>query len=239
MKARIVVVDDAPQIHKFMRISLVAEGFEYVAACTGREALDELKTRQADLVILDLGLPDMDGFEVLQTLRSWSQVPVLVLTARDAEDEKVKLLNGGANDYLSKPFGIRELVARVRVLLRDLHLSPAVTPKTTLHFEELSFDLPNYRVFQHGQSVTLSRKEFALLSFLARTPGQLITQQQLLMKVWGASHCDDAHYLRIVVSQLRKKLNDSAEYPRLIQTEPGVGYRFIDSPVSGDTLPSG
>ncbi|QTR50897.1 response regulator [Candidatus Thiothrix anitrata] len=232
MQQRILLIDDEVQIRRFMRISLQAEGFVYLEASTARQGIDMIALESPDLVILDLGLPDEDGFKVLQTLRSWSNLPVLVLTARDAEEEKVKLLEGGANDYLSKPFGIRELIARVRVLLRDLKESSSEeTTPARLVFNELEIDIPNHQVWHKAQLLTLSRKEFALLVMLARHPGRLITQQQLLTSIWGKSHVEDTHYLRIFVSQLRKKLQDNADDPTYILTEPGIGYRFIPLPL--------
>lgn len=232
MQQRILLIDDEVQIRRFMRISLQAEGFAYLEASTARQGIDMIALASPDLVILDLGLPDEDGFKVLQTLRSWSNVPVLILTARDAEEEKVKLLEGGANDYLSKPFGIRELIARVRVLLRDLkESSNEETTPARLVFNDLEIDIPNHQVWHKAQLLTLSRKEFALLVMLARHPGRLITQQQLLTSIWGKSHVEDTHYLRIFVSQLRKKLQDDADDPTYILTEPGIGYRFIPLPL--------
>ncbi len=205
MQQRILLTDDEVQIRRFMRISLQAEGFAYLEASTARQGIEMIALESPDLVILDLGLPDADGFKVLQTLRSWSNLPVLVLTARDAEEEKVKLLEGGANDYLSKPFGIRELIARVRVLLRDLKESSSEenTP-ARLVFNNLEINIPNHQVWH---------------------------KTQLLTSIWGKSHVEDTHYLRIFVSQLRKKFQDDADDPTYILTEPGIGYRFIPLPV--------
>ncbi|MBN7818400.1 response regulator [Bowmanella yangjiangensis] len=224
---KILVIDDEPQIQRFMRISLTAEHFCYLEALTAAQGMQQMQEQEPHLVILDLGLPDKDGFSLLTELRQISQVPVLVLTARDEEEEKVRLLEGGANDYLSKPFGIKELIARIRVLLRDL--GPMI-PQTRLEFDGLSLDIDNHQVWREGQAVALSRKEFALLSYLASRPGKLVTQQQLLSNIWGDTHTEDTHYLRIFISQLRRKLADDAGSPKLIQTEPGVGYRFIAEP---------
>lgn len=222
---RILVIDDEPQIRRFIRISLTAENFEFLEATTAAEGLEIASTQKPDLIVLDLGLPDQDGFKVLKRLREWTNVPVLILTARDAEEEKVKLLVGGANDYLSKPFGIKELIARIKVLLRDL--TDNQQEKTILEFRDLRIDIPNHQAWIHDEKLSLSRKEFAMLSFLASHPDQLVTQQQLLEKIWGASHSGDTHYLRIFVSLLRKKLNDDPDNPSFIKTEPGVGYRFV------------
>lgn len=227
MKPAILVIDDEPQIRRFMRISLGAEGFSCLEAASSKEGLEIAALEQPDLIILDLGLPDQDGFNTLQSLRQWSKVPVLILTARDAEDEKVKLLDGGANDYLSKPFGIKELIARIKVLLRDISNTESETSSPLLTFQNLEIDLQNHQAFLEGGRLELSRKEFAVLSYLARNHGRLITHQAVLAEVWGKHHNQDTHYLRIIISQLRKKLSDNPESPRFIATEPGIGYRFM------------
>lgn len=223
---RILVIDDEPQIRRFMRASLTAEGYTYLEAATAEQGIKQITSHNPHLVILDLGLPDADGYQVMQQLREWSQVPVLVLTARDDELQKVKLLEGGANDYLTKPFGIRELMARIHVLLRDLSdQQPAA--EAQLRFGELLIDREQHKVFLQNKTVNLSRKEYALLDFLVSHPQKLVTQQQLLEKIWGHTHQEDTHYLRIFVSQVRKKLKDDPAHPKYIETEPGVGYRFI------------
>lgn len=227
MTARILLIDDEPQIRRFMRISICAEGFQFAEAKTGGEGLALLQSYQPDLVILDLGLPDMDGYEILKSIRKVSKIPVLVLTARDIEDEKVKLLNGGANDYLSKPFGVKELIARLKVLLRDL--SPALRKEDSprLNFLNLSLDITNHQVWLDGVLLTLSRKEFSLLRELALQADKLVPQQELIERIWGSVYVENSHYLRILVSQLRKKLRDDADDPKFIITEPGVGYRLL------------
>ncbi|GAB3019394.1 response regulator [Bowmanella dokdonensis] len=230
MKSRILVIDDEAQIRRFMRISLTAEGFDYFEAKTAAEGVAMASGESPDLIVLDLGLPDQDGYWVLRRLRQWSKVPVLVLTARDAEEEKVKLLEGGANDYLSKPFGVKELMARIRVLLRDLGSQEESPPASRLEFSDLVIDLVNWQAWLGGAPLSLTRKEFSLLSFLASRPGQLVTQQQLIEAIWGSLHVQDTHYVRILISQVRKKLGDDAESPRYILTEPGVGYRFQPDP---------
>lgn len=223
---RILVIDDEPQIRRFMRASLTAEGYTYLEAATAEQGIKQVIGQSPHLVILDLGLPDADGYQVMRQLREWSQVPVLVLTARDDELQKVKLLEGGANDYLTKPFGIRELMARIHVLLRDLS-DQQPTAEAQLRFGELLIDREQHKVFLQNEIVNLSRKEYALLDFLVSHPQKLVTQQQLLEKIWGHTHQEDTHYLRIFVSQVRKKLKDDPAHPRYIETEPGVGYRFI------------
>lgn len=222
---RILVVDDEPGIRKFIDISLRSQGYATLLAKTGQEGLVLLAGKGADLVILDLGLPDKDGKDVLAELRQWSRVPVIVLTAHPGEEEKVALLDAGANDYVTKPFGIEELMARIRAFLRTAALGTEAGPA----YDDgvLKIDLAQREVTVHGQSVTLSRKEFSLLSLLARQPGRLITQTQILRALWGPTHTEDTHYLRILAGKLRHKLGDDASSPRYIATEPGVGLRLI------------
>lgn len=223
--ARILIIDDEPQIRKFIDISLRSQGYATLLAGTGQEGLTLLATKGADLVVLDLGLPDKDGREVLKELRQWSRVPVIVLTVRSGEDEKVALLDAGANDYVTKPFGVEELMARIRAFLRTMESGADEGPI----FDDgvLRIDLVQRQVAVQGQIITLSRKEFALLSLLVRQPGRLVTQTQILREMWGPTHEEDAHYLRVLVAKLRHKLGDSASAPRYILTEPGVGLRFI------------
>ncbi|OZB36933.1 MAG: DNA-binding response regulator [Halothiobacillus sp. 14-56-357] len=223
--ARILVIDDEPQIRKFIDISLRSQGYATLLAGTGREGLTLLASKGADLVVLDLGLPDMDGRDVLKELRQWSRVPVIVLTVRSGDEEKVALLDAGANDYVTKPFSVEELMARIRAFLRTVRSSLEEGP--VYDDGTVSIDLVNRKVTVHGQIVTLSRKEFSLLSLLALQPGRLITQKQILRELWGPTHDEDAHYLRILVGKLRQKLGDDASAPRYIVTEPGVGLRFI------------
>ena len=224
--ARILVIDDEPQIRRFLDISLRAQGYVVATAESGRAGLAELAAHGADLVVLDIGLPDLDGHEVLGELRQWSQVPVIMLTVRDGEAEKVAALDGGANDYVTKPFGVQELMARIRSLLRTrIAASDAAMPL----FDDghLHVDLGRREVTLDGEPVALSRKEFALLALLLQHPGRVVTQPQLLRELWGPDHQHDTHYLRILVGKLRQKLQDDATAPRYIATEPGVGLRFI------------
>ena len=223
--ARVLVVDDEPQIRKFIDISLRAQGYRTLLAETGEQGLSLLATQGADLVVLDLGLPDQDGQDVLKELRQWSRVPVIVLTVRASEDQKVALLDAGANDYVTKPFGIEELMARIRVLLRHARRDEALAP--VYDDGVLRIDLARHEVQLHGQPLALTRKEFTLLSLLARQPGRLVTQPQLLREMWGPTHQEDAHYLRVLVGKLRAKLGDDAAAPLYIATEPGVGLRFL------------
>ncbi|HEV7271801.1 response regulator transcription factor [Pseudoxanthomonas sp.] len=224
--ARILVIDDEPQIRRFLDISLRAQGYVVALAESGHAGLAELAAQGADLVVLDIGLPDLDGHEVLRELRHWSQVPVIMLTVRDGEAEKVAALDGGANDYVTKPFGVQELMARIRRLLRTrIAASDAAMPL----FDDghLHVDLGRREVTLDGKPVALSRKEFALLALLLQHPGRVVTQPQLLRELWGPDHQHDTHYLRILVGKLRQKLQDDATSPRYIATEPGVGLRFI------------
>lgn len=222
--ATILVIDDEPQIRKFLRISLASQGYKVLEAGDGAEGLNQAALNRPDLVVLDLGLPDMDGQQLLVELREWLRVPVMVLSVRASEAQKVQALDAGANDYVTKPFGIQEFLARIRALLRQ----PADTQQAQamLTLGPLSIDLAARRVQLDGQDVALTRKEYAVLAALARHPGRVITQQQLLRDIWGPTHTQDSHYLRIVVGHLRQKLADEPTAPRYIITEAGVGYRL-------------
>lgn len=223
-RTRILVIDDEPQIRRFLGISLGAQGYRVLEAATGRQGLDALRANPPDLVILDLGLPDMDGQQVLRELRTESAVPVIVLSVRSNESEKVAALDAGANDYVSKPFGLQELSARLRALLR-----PRIAAETPIVFDDghLRIDLGLRVASLDGAPLALSRKEWSLLAKLASHPGRVISQSQLLRELWGPTHVGDTHYLRILVAKLRTRLGDDATAPRYIQTEPGVGLRFI------------
>jgi len=220
----VLVIDDEPQIRKFLDICLRAQGYVVESAESGDAGLVALATRGAELVILDLGLPDKDGHEVLKELRQWSPVPVIVLTVRSGEAEKVAALDGGANDYVTKPFGAQELMARVRSLLR----SRAGGEESPV-FDDgyLHVDLARREVQVAGNPISMGRKEYALLALLLRNAGCVVTQPQLLRELWGPTHEQDTHYLRILVAKLRQKLGDQATAPRYIATEPGVGLRFL------------
>ncbi|UUW72916.1 response regulator [Pseudomonas oryzihabitans] len=225
MPAHVLVIDDEPQIRKFLRISLAARGYQVSEAATGTEGLAQAALGQPDLVILDLGLPDRDGQDVLVELREWSAVPVLVLSVRADEREKVRALDAGANDYVTKPFGIQEFLARSRALLRQ---SPTTaTPQiAALDVGDLRVDFAYRRVTLAASEIALTRKEYAVLAALAHYPGRVVTQRQLLIDIWGPTHAQDSHYLRIVIGHLRQKLADDPVAPRYIVTEPGVGYRL-------------
>ena len=225
--ATILVIDDEPQIRKFLRISLVSQGYTVLEAATGAEGLSMAALQQPDVLVLDLGLPDMDGQQVLREFREWSNVPVLVLSVRASEAQKVQALDSGANDYVTKPFGIQEFLARIRALLRQA--PQGETRETSVQIGPLTVDLAYRRVLLEDVEVALTRKEYAVLALLARHPGRVITQQQLLKDIWGPSHVENSHYLRIVVGHLRQKLADDPTRPRYIVTEAGVGYRLLDA----------
>jgi len=221
------VIDDEVQIRKFLRISLNAQGYKVIEAGTGTDGLAQAALARPDLVVLDLGLPDMDGKDVLGELREWSQVPVLVLSVRASEGEKVLALDGGANDYVTKPFAIQEFLARVRVLLRQA--GSGEQQEAVVRSGPLCLDFAYRRVTLDDAEVALTRKEYAVLAMLARHLGRVVTQQQLLKDIWGPSHVEDSHYLRVVVAHLRQKLGDNPVAPRFIITEAGVGYRLAEA----------
>jgi two-component system KDP operon response regulator KdpE len=222
---RILVIDDEAQIRRFLDIGLRAEGYDVLLAANAAEGLALAATQSPDLVILDIGLPDMEGHDVLAELRQWSQLPVLMLSVRDAESEMVRALDRGANDYVTKPFGIQELMARLRALLRNRPGEPELPPR--YDDGRLAVDMARREVHLDGAPLSLTRKEYAVLVLLLRHSGRVVTQQQLLREVWGATHVQDTHYLRIVLGKLRQKLGDDSVSPRWLKTEPGVGYRFL------------
>lgn len=222
--ANILLIEDEAQIKKFLRISLEAHQYQVLEARLGEQGLAMLVEQQIDLVILDLGLPDMDGQEVIKALRKWSQVPIIVLSVRSSEEEKVQALDAGANDYVTKPFGISELMARVRGLLR-INDNPGFS-NSKRELNGLFIDLAEYQVKLDEQLIHLSRKEFELLRLLTEQPGHIVTHRYLTQAIWGESFVDETHYLRVLVRQLRHKLNEELVKPRFIETVQGVGYRF-------------
>ncbi len=222
---RVLVVDDEPQIQRFLRPALEAAGYEVVEAASGAEALKAAATRAPDLVILDLGLPDMDGKQVIERLRSWSEVPILILSARDREAEKIAALDLGADDYIEKPFGIGELTARIRTALR--HRIRADGGVTEFSGNGLHVDTVRRLVERDGQPLKLTPKEYDLLLLLARNAGRVVTHRTLLTSVWGPAHGEDLHYLRVFIGQLRAKVERDPAKPTIIRTEPGVGYRLM------------
>jgi len=225
---KVLVVDDEPQIRRALRTSLEAHGYEVATVGTGEEGVVASADQQPDLVLLDLGLPDMDGTEVIRRVRGFSDVPVIILSVREAQSDKVAALDAGADDYLTKPFGIEELLARVRATLR--RAGPAEPEDAELRFGELEVDLAAHRVSVAGEDVHLTPTEFGLLEAFVTHPGMLLTHPWLLRRVWGPRYEDESHYLRVYVRQLRQKLGDHASAPGLIATEPGVGYRWLPVP---------
>lgn len=223
----ILVVEDEAQIRKFLRISLEAHGYAVEEARLGEDGLALCANTKPNLVILDLGLPDMDGQDFIVRLREWSPVPVIVLSVRASEMEKVQALDAGANDYVTKPFGISELMARIRVVLRSYE--DVTSTPTVFESKGLRVDLARHEVSVDSEPVHLSKKEFELLRILAANPGQVLTHQQILREIWGASHQNETHYLRVLVGQLRQKLGDDPTRPRFIVTVQGVGYRLAVS----------
>jgi len=220
----VLVVDDEPAIHRFLGPALATEGHRVLRADTGAAALAACEHERPDAVILDLGLPDLDGKEVLKRLRVWSDVPVVILSARDREVEKIEALDLGADDFVNKPFGVGELLARLRAALRSRRGPAAVEP--VIRAGAFEIDLVRHRVTNAGEDVHLSRKEFDLLALLARHAGTVMTHRQLLAAVWGRAHVEDTQYLRVYVGQIRQKLGPDGA--RLVVTEPGIGYRFAD-----------
>lgn len=221
---RVLVVDDEPQIRKLLRVSLGAESLQVIEAANAEAGLAALAQDRPDVMILDLGLPDADGLDLIPRIRERSSVPIIVLSVRDDEGGKVRALDAGADDYLTKPFGIAELLARIRAALR--HRLQASGSQPVIETGALRIDLTLRRVTLDGIELRLSRKEYAILAVLARHAGRVITQPQLLREVWGKVHEDDTQYLRVYIGQLRQKLGDDAAAPRYVVTEPGVGYRL-------------
>lgn len=224
---RILIVDDELQIRRFLRISLASQGYEVIEAESGEQALAAVYMQAPDVVLLDLGLPDMDGQEVLQGIRAQSAVPVIVVSVREREEEKVLALDNGANDYVTKPFGIKEMLARIRAVMRRSQQAKGEATSNYYQNKALFIDLALRRVTLCNEEVHLTRKEYAVVERLCRHAGRVITQTQLLKEVWGPTHIHDTHYLRIVVSRLRQKLGDDPQTPGLLQTEAGVGYRLL------------
>jgi len=220
----VVVVEDEKQIRRFVRSALETEGCRVFEAETGRQGLVEAGTRKPDLIILDLGLPDLDGVEFIRDLRGWSSVPVLILSARSTENDKIVALDAGADDYLAKPFGVGELLARVRAILRRQGKGDEASPEVS--FGDIQVDLSRRVVMRGGEPVHLTQIEYRLLCLLIANPGKVLTHRHLLREVWGPSFIESNHYLRIYVGRLRQKLEVDPAQPRHFLTETGVGYRF-------------
>ncbi|MBN2388315.1 MAG: response regulator transcription factor [Anaerolineales bacterium] len=223
----ILVIDDEHQILRALRTILAARQFRVSTAATGEEGLALAAAGQPDAIILDLSLPDMDGVSVCQLLREWTATPIIVLSVRDGEQDKVQALDAGADDYLTKPFGIDELLARIRVALRHAAAQAQVDKKTVVTAGPLVIDLAQHFVRRAGEEVKLTATEFKLLAYLAANAGRVLTHQTILSHVWDPADADHVEYLRVFVRQLRKKLEDDPEQPRFLLNEPGIGYRFL------------
>ncbi len=223
--ARILVVDDEPQILRFLRPALAAAGYEVIEAGTGADALKAVATAAPEVVILDLGLPDMDGKDVISSLRGWSTIPIIILSARDRETEKIAALDLGADDYIEKPFSIGELTARIRTAMR--HVGNSSKTLSLVNADGLTVDMVQRIVSRDGKAIRLTPKEYDLLTLLAHHAGRVVTHRTLLTSVWGPAHEEDMHYLRVFIGQLRQKVERDPAQPKIVQTEPGVGYRLV------------
>jgi len=221
----VLVVEDEPEIRAFLRTALAAEGYRVAEAASGGRGAIEAETHKPDLAIVDLGLPDVDGVEVIRRIRGWSPLPVIVLSARAQERAKIDALDAGADDYVTKPFGVGELLARVRVALR--HASQPPSGRDAVQLGAVTVDLGKRTVVRNGANVHLTPIEFRLLGCLAKHLGMVVTHRQLLREVWGPSHVEHTHYLRIYMKQLREKLEDDPVRPKHLLTETGVGYRLV------------
>jgi two-component system KDP operon response regulator KdpE len=227
MSTSILVIEDTPAIGRALRAALEARGYEVVVALTGETGIDAAAVTDPAAIILDLGLPDMDGADVCRRIRSWSDVPIIVLTVDDTEHRKVETLDIGADDYVTKPFSTPELLARLRVALRRQRVVDGEPVDPILEVGDVVVDVPHHKVTVAGEPIDLTPKEFAFLALLARYPGRVLTHRTILQEVWGPEYGSETQYLRVYASQIRKKLSDDPSSPRLV-TEPGVGYRLVD-----------
>ncbi len=222
--ARVLVVDDERQIRRMLRAALEGYGFNIAEAASGREGLSQTSIFHPDLIVLDLGLPDIDGIEVIKNLRDWTQIPIIVLSVREHEDDKIKALDAGADDYVTKPFSMGEFLARLRVALRRAAKSD---DEPILTFGELSIDLARRNVIMRGEEVKLTPTEYEVLKYLVQQAGRVVTHRQLLRAIWGSNFQEESQYLRVYIGQLRRKIESDPSQPTYIITEPGVGYRLV------------
>jgi two-component system KDP operon response regulator KdpE len=227
LKPTVLVIDDEIQIRRLLNACLEANGYRVREAATGQEGISMAAQHPPDVVILDLGLPDLDGVTVLKRLREWSRVPVVVLSVRDREEDKIAALDNGADDYVTKPFSAAELLARLRVAQRHARVDPEIS---VFHFGEVEVDLTSRIVRRKGQEVKLTATEYSLLRLLAQNAGKVLTHRQILREVWGPNSVEQTHYLRVYIAHLREKLENNAAKPALILTEAGVGYRLAEQP---------
>jgi len=231
-KELILLIEDEPQMRRFLRITLQSQGYRLVETETGNDGLIQAASRNPDVVLLDLGLPDMDGLEVTARLREWAQTPIIVISAREQEQDKVKALDAGADDYLTKPFNASELLARIRVALRHALRQRSGRQEPVFSLYNLRVDLAQRQVFLDNKEVHLTPIEYKLLTTLIRHAGKVITHRQLLTEVWGAAQVNEVQYLRVYMTQLRHKLEVDPARPRFLMNEPGVGYRLKYEPES-------
>jgi two-component system KDP operon response regulator KdpE len=222
----VLLIEDEPEIRRFLRTTLPAHGFRLYEAATGKDGLTEAQARNPDLILLDLGLPDLEGSEVIRQVREWTATPIIVLSARDQEQVKVAALDLGADDYVTKPFGVDELLARMRTALRHASRSAADVGEPVFTFGDLKVDLGRRQVFVSAKKIHLTPIEYKLLTTLIRYAGKVMTHRQLLKEVWGPLHVEEGHYLRVYMRQLRNKLEEYPAHPRYLVTELGVGYRL-------------
>jgi two-component system KDP operon response regulator KdpE len=226
MKPSILLIEDDDNIRRFLRATLVTQGYDLLEAATGRDGLAQAFSRAPDVILLDLGLPDLDGADLLRQIREWSPVPIIILSARGQEREKIANLDAGADDYLTKPFSMGELLARIRVALRRLSPAPDGAAPQVVHFGNVTLDFEKRQVWRGQQEVHLSPLEYKLLAELVKHQGKVVTHRQLLKNVWGPTFVDQNVYLRVFVLNLRRKLEDTPARPNFLITEPGVGYRL-------------
>jgi two-component system, OmpR family, KDP operon response regulator KdpE len=225
---KILLIGDEREIRRFLKVSLEGQGYRLIESATGKEGVMHAASQQPDLMILDLGLPDIDGMEVIRQVREWSQMPILVLSARGQEHEKVKALDAGADDYLTKPFSVGELTARIRVAIRHAVQVGGESGEPVFSLDNLKVDLVRRQVFVGGEEIHLTPIEYRLLTTMIKYAGKVITHKQLLKEVWGPDSVFETHYLRVYMAQLRRKIETDAARPRFILTEPGIGYRLSD-----------
>jgi two-component system KDP operon response regulator KdpE len=229
-KGLILLIEDEPQMQRFLRIVLQGQGYRFVEAQTGQEGLAQAAIRSPDIVLLDLGLPDIDGLEVTRRLREWSDTPIIILSAREQEHDKIKALDAGADDYLTKPFGAGELLARIRVAIRHKVMQQAGQGEPVFILDNLRVDMTQRQVFLNEKEIHMTPIEYRLLTVLIKHAGKVVTHNQLLKEVWGPSYSKETQYLRVYMTQLRHKLETDPARPRFLINEPGVGYRLKFEP---------
>ncbi len=229
-KGMILLIEDEPQMQRFLRIVLQGQGYRFIEAQTGQEGLVQVATRSPDIILLDLGLPDIDGLEVTKRLREWSDIPIIVISAREQEQDKIKALDAGADDYLTKPFGAGELLARIRVAIRHKVMRQSTAGEPIFTIVNLRVDMSRRQVFLNEQEVHLTPIEYKLLTVLIQNAGRVVTHNHLLKEVWGPSYTKETQYLRVYMTQLRHKLELDPARPRFLINEPGIGYRLKINP---------